>query len=90
MNGGVDMKLMEALALDDLRDFNSIEIDNIQLQDTTVEKKISDSNSNDDKLIVVSKESVKNDESKSDDIRYDTLNESVFETIVKLIYIFEI
>ena len=83
MNGGVDMKLMEALALDDLRDFNSIEIDNIQLHNTTVEKKISDSNSNDDKLIVVSNETVKTDESKSDDIKYDTLNESVFETIVK-------
>jgi hypothetical protein len=86
MNSGVDMKLMESLTIDDIRDFNSIEIDNIRLQNDSEDKKIPDSKTNDDKLIVVSNEAGQAVNSKSDEIKYDTLNESVFETIVKYFF----
>jgi hypothetical protein len=83
MNTGVDTKLMESLSLVDMNDFNSIEIENIQIQEKDSGVKISDTSTLDDKLIVISKESENSDDSKEINMKYDTLHESVYDTIVK-------
>ena len=83
MNTGVDTKLMESLSLVDMNDFNSIEIENIQIQEKDSCIKSSDMSTVDDKLIVISKESENSHDSKEIDMKYDTLHESVYDTIVK-------
>jgi hypothetical protein len=80
MNTGVDMRLMDSMSLVDMNDFKSIEIENIEIQEKDVNAKMSDMSTIDDKLIVISNKSENSDESK---LKYDTLQESVNDTIVK-------
>ena len=69
-----------------LRDFNSIEIDNIQLQNNHVLQNISAEDSKDEKLIVLSNDSTKTvDPTNNKEIKYNTLNESLYDTIVILL-----
>ena len=62
MNTAVDMRLMESLTLDELNDFNSIEIDNVQLQNNDVIQNVPGAESKDEKLIVLSSDSTKTDD----------------------------
>jgi len=83
MNTGVDIRLMDSVSLVDMNDFKSIEIENIDIQEKNLNTNISDTSALDDKLIVISNESGNSEESKIKETNYDTLHESVYETIVK-------